>query len=59
MAKHYCPKCDGPPLDIMDRKKVEMEEKWWLELADSNCQCCSGTTYKLYQCPKCKNVEVF
>ncbi len=42
--KRDCPNC-----------KTRMEMK--AEIQPSGCGCCSGTY--LWQCPECKNIEVF
>ena len=53
--RRNCPSCDSNQLDFMDRRTVRMEQK--AEIQPSGCGCCSGTY--LWQCSKCKNIEVF
>lgn len=42
-----CPKCCD----------VDMEEKGDIDLHDTECSCCSSK-YRIWQCPRCKNIEI-
>lgn len=51
-----CSKCSSPPLDIMDRKDVLMDNKGIVSSYSGYSDMLEHIY--LYQCPECKNVEI-
>lgn len=51
-----CPECSKLGFD--DRKNVEMVRVGEVSQEASGCECCSGDSKYLFQCPECKTVEL-